>query len=60
LVAAYWHDRGKIILSTLQLEENLDAHPATDRLLLNLIRRAQRQVDQWAGGWEVERYEGQF
>ena len=45
LVAAYRHGAGKIILSTLHLVENLDAHPAADRLLLNLIRYAQHQVD---------------
>jgi Glycosyl hydrolases family 2, sugar binding domain/Glycosyl hydrolases family 2/Glycosyl hydrolases family 2, TIM barrel domain len=37
LVAAYGHGQGKIILSTLHLMENLDAHPAADRLLLNLV-----------------------
>ena len=46
LLAAYRHGAGQIILSTLHLVENLDAHPAADRLLLNLIRYAQRQVDQ--------------
>ena len=46
LLAAYRHGAGQIILSTLHLVENLDAHPAADRLLLNLIRYAQCQEDQ--------------
>ena len=46
LLAAYRHGAGQIILSTLHLVENLDTHPAADRLLLNLIRYAQCQEDQ--------------
>ena len=45
LLAAYRHGAGQIALNTLYLVENLDAHPAADRLLLNLIRYAQRQED---------------
>jgi hypothetical protein len=45
LLAAYRRGAGQIILSTLHLVENLDTHPAADRLLLNLVRYAQRQED---------------
>jgi hypothetical protein len=45
-VAAYQHSAGRIILSTLHLVENLDSHPAADRLLLNLIRYAQGSASQ--------------
>ena len=41
LMAAYQTGEGRFILSTPHLLENLDAHPAADRLLLNLIRYAQ-------------------
>ncbi|MGE5603822.1 MAG: hypothetical protein ACM30E_12285, partial [Nitrososphaerales archaeon] len=41
LVAAYRYGAGRIILSTLHLVENLSAHPAADRLLLNLVQHAQ-------------------
>jgi len=37
LAAVYRHGRGKIVLSTLHLLENLEAHPSADRLLVNLI-----------------------
>ena len=40
LIAAYRAGTGRLILSTLNVLENLDAHPAADRLLLNLIRYA--------------------
>jgi len=40
LVAAYRSGEGRFILSTPYILENLDAHPAADRLLLNLIRYA--------------------
>lgn len=40
LVSTYSLGRGKVILSTLRLLENLDANPAADRLLLNLIAYA--------------------
>ena len=42
LLAAYNHGAGRIILNTFHLLENLDQHPAADRLLLNLIAYAQR------------------
>ncbi len=41
LMGGYRVGAGRLILSTLPLLENLDAHPAADRLLVNLIRRAQ-------------------
>lgn len=41
LMGAYRHGAGTLILNTLPLLENLDAHPAADRLLVNLIRHAQ-------------------
>ncbi|MEN6424278.1 MAG: sugar-binding domain-containing protein [Phycisphaerales bacterium] len=41
LTAMYKSGEGRLILSTLYILENLDSHPAADRLLLNLIRHAQ-------------------
>ncbi len=41
LAGGYHVGAGTLILSTLPLLENLGAHPAADRLLLNLIRHAQ-------------------
>ncbi|MBK8835848.1 MAG: hypothetical protein IPO29_13695 [Anaerolineae bacterium] len=41
LMGEYRLGAGRLILSTLPLLENLDAHPAADRLLVNLIRHAQ-------------------
>ncbi|MBC8449326.1 MAG: hypothetical protein H8D78_16380 [Chloroflexi bacterium] len=40
LIAAYRAGAGRLILSTPYLLENLDVHPAADRLLLNLVREA--------------------
>jgi len=40
LIGAYRLGAGKIILSTPYILENLDVHPAADRLLLNLIHWA--------------------
>ncbi|MGE5293945.1 MAG: glycoside hydrolase family 2 protein, partial [Solirubrobacterales bacterium] len=42
LMAMYKSGKGRIILSTPYILENLDAHPAADRLLVNLIRYAQQ------------------
>jgi hypothetical protein len=42
LIAAYRSGDGRFILSTPYLLENLDAHPAADRMLLNLIRFARK------------------
>ena len=41
LAGGYNVGAGRLILSTLPLLENLDSHPAADRLLINLIRHAQ-------------------
>jgi hypothetical protein len=43
LIALYKSGEGRLILSTPYILENLDSHPAADRLLLNLIRHAQGQ-----------------
>lgn len=43
IVALYKSGEGRLILSTPYILENLDLHPAADRLLLNLIRHAQGQ-----------------
>jgi hypothetical protein len=40
LIASYRSGRGRFVLSTPYLLENLGAHPAADRLLMNLIRFA--------------------
>ncbi len=42
LLAAYRSGDGWFILNTLTILENLDTHPAADRLLLNLIRYARK------------------
>jgi hypothetical protein len=43
VIAALNFGKGRIILNSLQVLEYLDRHPAADRLLLNLIREAQRK-----------------
>ena len=40
LIAAYRSGQGRFILSTPYIIENLDVHPAADRLLLNLLSYA--------------------
>lgn len=42
LMAMYKSGKGRIVLSTPYILENLDKHPAADRLLANLIRYAQQ------------------
>lgn len=42
LMAMYKSGKGRIVLSTPYILENLDTHPAADRLLANLIRYAQQ------------------
>lgn len=42
LVAAYRHGQGRLILNSLRILEHVGAHPAADRLLLNLIQIAHR------------------
>jgi hypothetical protein len=44
LIAACRLGAGRVILSTPRLLSNLDAHPAADRMLVNLIAYARRQV----------------
>jgi hypothetical protein len=38
MVAVYRLDAGRFVLNTLRIRENLDRHPAADRLLLNMLR----------------------
>jgi hypothetical protein len=45
MLAAYQRGPGRLILNAFRLLENLDQHPAADRLLLNLVRYAQRAGD---------------
>jgi hypothetical protein len=42
MLAVYKLDAGRVVLNTLLIRENLGAHPAADRLLLNLLRHAAR------------------
>jgi len=42
LVALYRSGKGALILNTLGIVEQLDTHPAADRLLANLVRYAQQ------------------
>jgi hypothetical protein len=44
LVGSYAFGAGRFILNTLRILENLDLHPAADRLLLNLISHGQKTV----------------
>ena len=43
LIAAYRSGKGRIVLSTPYLLENVGTHPAADRMLTNLIRYTQEQ-----------------
>ena len=40
IVSTYAHGQGQLVLSTLQLLNNINTHPAADQLLLNLIQVA--------------------
>ena len=40
VIGRYAHGRGQYILNALAVLDNIDRHPAADRLLLNLIRHA--------------------
>jgi len=42
LITLYKSGHGQFILSTPYIMENPDAHPAADRLLISLVRFAQR------------------
>ena len=44
LIAMYKVGEGRMILNTPYILENLDLHPAADKLMLNLIRYAQEQI----------------
>jgi hypothetical protein len=44
LAGAYRLGAGRLVLNTLRILENLDQHPAADRLLLNLIEYAGQPV----------------
>ncbi|MHC1766217.1 MAG: glycoside hydrolase family 2 protein [Verrucomicrobiia bacterium] len=48
VLGAYKLGQGRIILNTLNILENLDQHPAADRLLLNLVACAMGDLD-WEG-----------
>ena len=50
LLAAYQRGAGRLILNTLLLLEQVDQHPAADRLLANLIRYAQAPASTSAAG----------
>jgi len=45
LVGSYEFGVGRMVLNTLRVLENLDGHPAADRLLLNLVRYARQGTD---------------
>lgn len=40
LAGSYRHGEGRFVLNAFRVLENIDAHPAADRMLLNLIRYA--------------------
>ncbi len=40
LISEHQLGRGRFLLNTIPILENVDAHPAADRLLLNLVRYA--------------------
>jgi hypothetical protein len=44
MLAVYEFGEGRIVLNTLLIRENLAAHPAADRLLLNLLRYGAREA----------------
>ena len=43
LIGAWHSGKGRFILSTPYILENLDTHPAADRLLVNLVRYGQAE-----------------
>jgi hypothetical protein len=45
LVAVYRLGAGRMVLNTLLVQENLDRHPAADRLLWNMLRYAAAEQD---------------
>jgi len=46
LVGVYKLGAGRFVLNTLRIQENLDTHPAAERLLRNMIRFAGQEADQ--------------
>ena len=44
MIAVYRLGEGRVILNTLRIRENLGSHPAAERLLLNVLRYAGRDV----------------
>lgn len=48
MLGAYKLGQGRIMVNTLNILENLDQHPAADRLLLNLVARAMGDLA-WQG-----------
>jgi hypothetical protein len=45
LVGSYRLGEGSFLLNTLRVPENLDLHPAADRLLLNMIAHSEAIID---------------
>ena len=46
MIAVYRLGEGRVILNTLRIRENLGSHPAAERLLLNILRYAARDLKQ--------------
>ena len=44
MLSVYRVGSGKIVLNTLNILDNVDKHPAADRLLLNMIAHAARNA----------------
>jgi len=40
MLAEYPFGNGRFMVNTFNIQDNIDTHPAADRLLLNLIRHA--------------------
>lgn len=49
MMGAYRFGAGRFVVNTLGILPNVDAHPAADRLLLNLVRYAQSETDKPLG-----------
>ena len=45
LLGAYWFGAGRFLVNTFRILENLDPHPAADRLLLNLIADSEKYTN---------------
>jgi hypothetical protein len=44
MLGVYRFGAGRIVLNTLNILDNVDKHPAADRLLLNIIKYAARNT----------------